>query len=92
MALQAIDAALWRVFRWLEEAMGHLGVIQPEVQHRFRLGDYVTFEGLQIESGFAVFRRNGLEAGDKLEQVEMFYVLSAPQALLKRAGDSYGAM
>lgn len=76
-ALQAIDGALWRAFRWLEEAMGHLEVIQPDVPHRFRLGDYLTFDGLQIESGFTVFRRHGLGTADRLEHVEMFYELAA---------------
>ena len=78
-ALRAIEEALWRAFRWLEEAMGHLEVIQPGVQHRFRLGDFLTFDGLQIESGFAVFRRHGLGASERLEQVEMFYELAAPE-------------
>ena len=76
-ALRAIEEALWRAFRWLEEAMGHLEVIQPDVQHRFRLGDFLTFDGLQIESGFTVFRRHGLDVGDRLEHVEMFYELAA---------------
>ena len=83
-ALQAIEAALWRAFRWLEEAMGHLEVIQPNVRHRFRLGDYLTFDGLQIESGFAVFRRHGLGSSERLEHVEMFYELAAPKPAIVR--------
>src|SRR4029450_8116553 len=71
-------------FRWLEEAMGHLEVIQPEVQHRFRLGDYLTVDALQIESGFAGFRREGLGWGDRLEHVEMFYELTAPEPAVVR--------
>jgi len=76
-AQHAIEEALWRVFRWLEEAMGHLEVIQPQVRHRFRLDDFLTFDGLQVDSGFAVFRRHGLGVGDRLEHVEMFYELAA---------------
>ena len=30
-ARHAIDGALWRTFRWLDEVMGHLEVIRPEV-------------------------------------------------------------
>ena len=83
-ARHAIDGALWRAFRWLDEAMGHLEVIQPDVRHRFQLGDYLTFEGLQIDSGFAAFRRHGLGTGDRLEHVEMFYRLSAPKPAVVR--------
>jgi hypothetical protein len=83
-ARHEIDAALWRAFRWLDEAMGHLEVIQPDVQHRFRLGDYLTFESLSIDSGFAAFRRHGLGTGDSLEHVEMFYRLAAPKPVVVR--------
>ena len=83
-ARHAIDGALWRAFRWLDEAMGHLEVIRPDVQHRFRLGDYLTFDALQIDSGFAAFRRHGLGTGDSLEQVEMFYRLAAEKPAIVR--------
>ena len=36
-ALQDIDRRLWRAFRWLDEALGHLEVIRPDVAHAFRL-------------------------------------------------------
>ena len=83
-ARHAIDAALWRAFRWLDEAMGHLEVIRPDVRHRFQLADYLTFDGLQIDSGFAALRRHGLGTGDRLEHVEMFYRLAAPQPAVVR--------
>ncbi len=83
-ARHEIDGALWRAFRWLDEAMGHLEVIRPDVQHRFRLGDYLTFDGLSIDSGFAAFRRHGLGTGDRLEHVEMFYRLAAPNPVVVR--------
>jgi hypothetical protein len=83
-ARHEIDAALWRAFRWLDEAMGHLEVIRPDVRHRFRLGDYLTFDGLQLDSGFAAFRRHGLASGDRLEHVEMFYRLAAPRPAVVR--------
>ena len=38
-ARRAMEAALWRAFRWLDEAVGHLEVIRPEVAHQFRLAD-----------------------------------------------------
>ena len=74
-----IDGALWRAYRWLDEAMGHLEVIRPDVRHKFRLGDYLTFDRLQLDSGFAAFRRHGLATVDRLEHVEMFYRLAAPK-------------
>ena len=83
-ARHVIDGALWRAFRWLDEAMGHLEVIRPDVQHRFRLGEYLTFDDLQIDSGFAAFRRHGLGTGDRLEHVEMFYRLAARKPVVVR--------
>jgi len=83
-ARHAIDSALWRAFRWLDEVMGHLEVIRPEVQHRFRLADYLTFDRPQFDTGFATFRRHGLATGDKLEHVEMFYRLLASKPFVVR--------
>lgn len=83
-ARHAIDGALWRAFRWLDEVMGHLEVIRPEVRHRFRLADYLAFDCPQFDTGFATFRRHGLATGDRLEHVEMFYRLTAPKAGLVR--------
>lgn len=83
-ARHAIDGALWRAFRWLDEVMGHLEVIRPEVRHRFRLADYLAFDCPQFDTGFATFRRHGLATGDRLEHVEMFYRLTAPKPLVVR--------
>src|SRR4029077_13251148 len=89
-ARHAIDGALWRAFRWLDEVMGHLEVIRPEVQHRFRLGDYLTFDCPQFDTGFATFRRHGLATGDRLEHVEMVYRLTAPKAGVGRVRTTGG--
>ena len=84
-AQRAIEGALWRAFRWLDEAMGHLEVIRPTVAHRFRLADYLTIDRPQFDCGFASFRRQGLGAdGTPLEHVEMFYRLTAPEPLVVR--------
>jgi hypothetical protein len=84
-ARRAIEGSLWRAFRWLDEAVGHLEVIRPEVAHRFRLADYVTIDRPRFDSGFASFRRHGLGAADvELEHVEMFYRLAAPQPIVVR--------
>jgi hypothetical protein len=59
-------------------------VIRPDVRHEFRLGDYLTFDRLQLDSGFASVRRHGLAAGDRLEHVEIFYRLAAPKPVVVR--------
>jgi len=64
--------------------MGHLEVIRPDVRHRFRLGDYLTFDQLQLDSGFTALRRHGLATGDRLEHVEMYYRLAAPKPAVVR--------
>jgi len=84
-ARREIEGALWRAFRWLDEAVGHLGVIRPEVAHRFRLADYLTIDQPRFDSGFASFRRYGLGAADGgLEHVEMFYQLTAAEPIVVR--------
>jgi len=83
-ARHQIDGALWRAYRWLDEAIGHLEVIRPDVRHQFRLGDYLSFDRLQLDSGFAAFRRHGLATADRLEHVEMFYRLAAPSPAVVR--------
>ena len=37
-AVKAIDSGLWRAFRWLDEALGHLEVIRPAAAHVFKIG------------------------------------------------------
>jgi len=83
-ARHAIDSTLWRAFRFLDEVMGHLEVIRPEVSHRFALADYLAFDRLQFDTGFAAFRRHSLGTGDRFEHVEMFYRLTAPKPFVIR--------
>ena len=84
-AQRAMEAALWRAFRWLDEAVGHLEVIRPEVAHHFRLADYLTIDRPRFDGGFASFRRHGLGASDVgLEHVEMFYQLTVPEPIVVR--------
>lgn len=83
-AREAIDAALWRAFRFLDEVMDHLEVLRPEVAHRFQLADYLTFDRPQFDTGFTAFRRRGLATGEALENVEMFYRLTVPKPFVVR--------
>jgi len=83
-ARQAIDGALSRAFRFLDEVMGHLEVIRPEIARRFRLADYLVFDRPQFDTGFAAFRRRGLATGEAIEHVEMFYRLTVPKPFVVR--------
>lgn len=73
--LKDIDRVLWRTFRWLDEAMGHLAVIRPKVGHSFRLHNVLTIERPQFDRGFVSFRRRALAGMEVLEHVEAFYRL-----------------
>lgn len=72
-----MDKRLWRAYRWLDEALAHLGVIKPVVAHEFRVESYLTLSGLQFEQGFVSYRRRHLAGQELLDYVEMFYRLSA---------------
>jgi hypothetical protein len=83
-ALAHIDALLWRAFRWLDEALGHLEVIQPQVGHRFAIPGIVAIERPQYERGFVSYRRKALGGQELLEHVEVFYRLVGPEPLVVR--------
>ena len=59
-ALKDIDRTLWRAFRWLDEAIGHLEVIRPSIGHSFRLHNVLTIERPKFDRGFVSFRRRAL--------------------------------
>ena len=70
--------------RWLDEALGHLEVIQPTVNHRFSILNVGTIERPQFERGFVSYRRRSLGGQDLIEHVEMFYRLVGAQPLVAR--------
>jgi len=72
-----IDQRLWRAYRWLDEALAHLGIIKPVVAHEFRVESYLTLSGLQFEQGFVSYRRRHLAGQELLDYVELFYRLSS---------------
>ena len=67
--LQDMDQRLWRAYRWLDEALAHLGVIKPVVAHEFRIDSYLTLSGLQFEQGFVSYRRRHLAGQDSLYSI-----------------------
>src|SRR5215831_11970666 len=87
-ARQEINACLWRTFRWLEEALGHLEVIRPPIARTFRISNLLSLEGPRFESGFASFRRSGLSTQDELEHVQIFYQLAGREPIVLRVHPS----
>lgn len=83
-AVKAIDSGLWRAFRWLDEALGHLEVIRPAAAHVFKLGEILTLNQPRFDRGFVSFRRGAYAGFDVLTYVEMFYRLTGPDPFILR--------
>lgn len=83
-ALKDIDRSVWRVFRWLDEAIGHLEVIRPKVDRIFHLHNILTIERPRFERGFVSFRRRALAGMEVLEHVELFYRIEGPAPIVLR--------
>lgn len=75
-AMRDMDHLLWNGFRWLDEALRHLEVIRPRVQHSFQLMGVLTIEAPRYERGFISFRRRNTAGMNLLERIEVFYRLS----------------
>lgn len=90
-ALKDIDRCLWRAFRWLDEAMGHLQVIRPRVGHIFHLGNLLCIEAPRFDRGFVTFRRRALAGMEVLEHVEMFYRLEGANPITLRLNPASAA-
>jgi hypothetical protein len=83
-ALMDIDRSLWRVFRWLDEAVGHLEVIRPRIERTFHLHNILTIERPEFDRGFVSFRRRALAGMEVMEHVEMFYRIEGPAPIVLR--------
>lgn len=75
-AMREMDRELWKAFRWLEEAMHHLEVIAPRVEHCFALPGVLTVRSPRYERGFTSYRRRAVAGMELLQHVEMFYRLT----------------
>ncbi len=82
--IRDIDRILWRAFRWLDEAIGHLAVIRPRVGHTFHLGTLLALERPRFDRGFVSFRRKPIVSLEVLEHVELFYRLDGEQPITLR--------
>lgn len=83
-ALKDIDRGLWKVFRWLDEATGHLEVIRPTIRHTFQLHNILTIAKPKFDRGFVSFRRRALAGLEVLEHVEMFYRVEGEHPIVLR--------
>jgi hypothetical protein len=83
-AIKDIDRILWRTFRWLDEVMGHLEVIRPQVNHVFHLGNVLSIERPRFDRGFVSFRRRSLVGLEVLEHVELFYRVEGDKPIVLR--------
>ena len=83
-ALQDIDQRLWKAFRWLDEALGHLEVIRPIVARRFQLGNILTIAQPRFDRGFVSFRKRSLAGLELLDHIEMFYRLVGSEPIVLR--------
>ena len=79
-----MDQRLWRLYRFLDEALAHLAVIKPVVAHEFRIDQLVSLSGLQFEQGFVSYRRRHLAGQELLDYVEAFYRLTGSQRIRLR--------
>jgi len=82
--IKEIDRILWRAFRWLDEAIGHLAVIRPRVGHTFHLGTVMSLEKPRFDRGFVSFRRKPVASLEVLEHVELFYRLEGDKPVILR--------
>ncbi len=82
--IRDIDRILWRAFRWLDEAIGHLAVIRPRVGHTFNLGTVMALERPKFDRGFVSFRRKPIVSLEVIEHVELFYRLEGDKPFTLR--------
>ena len=74
--LRDIDRRLTSAFRWLDEALTHLGAIRPVVEHCFALGAALAIAAPRFDGGFVASRRRQRAGLDLVERVELFYRMS----------------
>ena len=80
-ALKDLDRRMWKSFKWLDEAIGHLAVIRPAVAHEYRVGDILTIASPQFDQGFVSYRRKAFAGYEAVEYIELFYRLALPKAI-----------
>jgi hypothetical protein len=80
-ALKDLDRKMWKAFKWLDEAIGHLAVIRPVVTHEYRITDILTIASPQFDQGFVSYRRKAFGGHEAVEYIELFYRLALPKPI-----------
>lgn len=75
------DRRLLTAFRWLDEALGHLGVIRPVVAHRFRIEPVLTIASPRYDRGFVSLRRHTYAGLELIEHIELFYRMALAEPI-----------
>src|SRR3982751_70812 len=90
--LREMDRQLWSTFRWLDEALRHLEVIRPRVQHTYQLMGVLSIKAPRYERGFISFRRRAMAGMDLLDHIQVFYRLTneAPVVMKVQPGVASG--
>lgn len=78
-ALKELDRRMWKSFKWLDEAIGHLAVIRPVINHEYRIDNVLTIASPQFDQGFVSYRRRSTAGQELLEYIELFYRLALPK-------------
>ncbi len=76
-----IDRRLMAAFRWLDEVLGHLGVIRPVVAHRFAIEPVLTIASPRYDRGFVSLRRHTYAGLELIEHVELFYRMALAEPI-----------
>ncbi len=80
-ALKDLDRKMWKSFKWLDEAISHLAVIRPVINHEYRIQDVLTIASPQFDQGFASYRRRAFGGHEVVEHIELFYRLALPKPI-----------
>ncbi len=80
-ALKDLDRRMWKSFKWLDEAIGHLAVIRPVIAHEYRIPDVLSIPSPQFDQGFVSYRRKAMAGQDLVEHIELFYRLALPKPI-----------
>ena len=80
-ALKDLDRRMWKSFKWLDEAIGHLAVIRPVIAHEYSIPDVLSIPSPQFDQGFVSYRRKAMGGQDLVEHIELFYRLALPKPI-----------
>lgn len=80
-ALKELDRRMWKSFKWLDEAVGHLAVIRPVINHEYRIDGVLSIASPQFDQGFVSYRRRPTAGQEVVEHIELFYRVALPKPI-----------